>query len=123
MIDQTTRSAILRLRSEGHGTRAIATALGISRGAVKRVLAAGSDQVPHLERAELAEPHRDDILSLYASCKGNLVRVHEELGARGATLSYPALTAFCRRHGIGHGRPLHPQAAELFVPTRPPRDR
>ena len=24
------------------------------------------------------EPHRDDILSLYASCKGNLVRVHEE---------------------------------------------
>lgn len=78
MIDQTTRSAILRLRSEGHGTRAIATALGISRGAVKRVLAAGSDQVPHLERAELAEPHRDDILSLYASCKGNLVRVHEE---------------------------------------------
>jgi hypothetical protein len=29
------------------------------------------------------------------------VRVHEELVASGAALSYPALTAFCRRHGIG----------------------
>jgi len=29
------------------------------------------------------------------------VRVHEELAADGAELSYPALTAFCRRHGIG----------------------
>jgi len=29
------------------------------------------------------------------------VRVHEELIAGGADLSYPALTAFCRRHGIG----------------------
>jgi hypothetical protein len=33
--------------------------------------------------------------------KGNLVRVHEELQAVEAGLSYPALTAFCRRHGIG----------------------
>jgi hypothetical protein len=33
--------------------------------------------------------------------KGNLVRVHEELVSRGADVSYPALTAFCRRHGIG----------------------
>jgi hypothetical protein len=29
------------------------------------------------------------------------VRVHEELAAGGAKLSYQALTAFCRRHGIG----------------------
>ena len=29
------------------------------------------------------------------------MRVHEELAADGAELSYPALTAFCRRHGIG----------------------
>jgi Mu transposase, C-terminal domain len=36
-----------------------------------------------------------------ASHKGNLVRVHEELVSRGSDVSYPALTAFCRRHGIG----------------------
>jgi len=34
-------------------------------------------------------------------CKGNLVRVHEELVGGGAALSYQALTAFCRRHAIG----------------------
>jgi hypothetical protein len=40
-------------------------------------------------------------VELLASHKGNLVRVHEELVSRGADVSYPALTAFCRRHGIG----------------------
>src|SRR5262249_60724885 len=42
MLDQTIRQAILTLREAGHGTRAIAHALGISRGAVKAVLAAGT---------------------------------------------------------------------------------
>jgi transposase len=36
-----------------------------------------------------------------SNCKGNLVRVHEELVAQGAKMSYQALTSFCRRHGIG----------------------
>jgi hypothetical protein len=34
------------------------------------------------------------------------VRVHEELTAGGAALSYPALTAFCRRQGIGQTPPM-----------------
>ena len=34
------------------------------------------------------------------------MRVHEELTASGAVLSYPALTAFCRRHGIGQAPPV-----------------
>jgi hypothetical protein len=34
------------------------------------------------------------------------VRVHEELLAGGAQLSYAALTAFCRRHGIGYQPPV-----------------
>lgn len=33
--------------------------------------------------------------------KGNLVRVHEEITAVGCEISYPSLTAFCRRHEIG----------------------
>lgn len=79
MLDQTTRTAIFRLREEGHGTRAIAEALGVSRGSVKRVLRGGTAEVPRLERAERAEPHRAQILELYAGTKGNLVRVHEDL--------------------------------------------
>lgn len=34
------------------------------------------------------------------------MRVHEELLASGAQLSYAALTAFCRRHGIGSPPPV-----------------
>jgi len=43
------------------------------------------------------------------------VRVHEELLAGGADLSYQALTAFCRRHGIGQA-PLVPAGRYDFQP-------
>jgi hypothetical protein len=115
MLDQTTRTAILRLHEEGHGTRAISRVLGISRGAVRNVLADGHAEVPALDRAEKAQPHREQILELYASCKGNLVRVHEELVELGAELSYQALTAFCRRHGIG-SEPKLPAGQYHFEP-------
>lgn len=115
MLDESTRSAILRLHQEGHGSRSIADALGISRGSVKRVLREGQVQVPQAARAEKAEPHRELILELYAANKGNLVRVHEELAILGADLSYQALTAFCRRHGIGYEAPL-PSGQYHFAP-------
>jgi transposase len=102
MLDQSIRETIFRLRQEGKGARTIARALGLSRNAVKNVLALGTAEVPRLARAEKAEPIREQILELHASCEGNLVRVHEELLAKGAGLSYPALTAFCRRHRIGY---------------------
>lgn len=116
MLDQTTRQAILRLHDAGHGSRAIAAALQISRGAVKRVLRDGQAVPPRLHRTEGAEPLRDEILALHAECKGNLVRVHEELVARHQfALSYPALTAFCRKHGIGH-EPKKPAGQYHFDP-------
>jgi len=43
------------------------------------------------------------------------VRVHEELTAEGVTLSYPALTSFCRRHGIGQS-PIVPAGRYEFAP-------
>src|SRR5262245_42085483 len=115
MLDQSTRNAILRLHKEGHGTRSIARALGISRGAVREVIEAGDESVPALARQEKAEPYREQILALLSSCKGNLVRVHEELVEQGAVLSYQALTAYCRRHGIGH-EPVHPTGRYHFEP-------
>jgi transposase len=72
---------------------------------VRTVLKAGHPTVPRLDRAEKAAPHRALIVEWVARCRGNLVRVHEEIGKQGVTLSYPALTAFCRRHGIGHVPP------------------
>jgi hypothetical protein len=70
------------------------------------VLALGTAEVPAVVRSERAEPHRDRIVELYARTDGNLVRVHEELAASGVALSYPALTAYCRRHGIGYEPPV-----------------
>lgn len=115
MLDQTTRTAILRLREAGHGTREIAKDLGISRGSVKRVLREGTADVPRLVRAERCEPHREQILELYAATQGNLVRVHEEIVASGVDISYPALTAFCRRSGIGYEPPA-PAGRYDFAP-------
>lgn len=71
--------------------------------------------MPRIERTERAEPYHVDIVRLYASCKGNLVRVHEELIELGAELSYPALTAYCRRHGIGY-EPPKPAGRYHFAP-------
>ena len=105
MLDQATRTAILSLRAKGHGIRQIARVLQISRGAVRTVLNTSSPTVPRIERAEKAAPYRDQIVDWVDRCRGNLVRVHEELVAQGVAISYPALTAFCRRHGIGHAPP------------------
>ena len=43
------------------------------------------------------------------------MRVHEELAAAGATFSYQALTAFCRREGIGQ-TPVVPAGRYEFSP-------
>ncbi len=102
MLDESIRTAILQLAEKKIGVRAIARTLRLSRGAVRRVIKCGSTQSPPLSRVEKASVHEAEIRELHAGCKGNLVRVHEELVAQGAQLSYQALTAFCRRHGIGH---------------------
>ncbi len=84
---------------------------------VRKVLSAGTPEVPHLDRASRAEPHKEQIIELLVQCKGNLVRVHEELVAGGVSLSYPALTAFCRRHSIGH-EPPRPAGHYDFSPAQ-----
>lgn len=101
MLDQKQRAAILALHEQEHGVRAIARALNVSRNVVRKVIGSGSESVPGIVREQAAEPWREEILAQHALCQGNLVRVHEELVNRGASLSYQALTAFCRRHGIG----------------------
>ena len=101
MLSQAQRTTILELNAKQVSKREIARVMGISRVAVRKVLRSNSTTVPELQRPEKAKPYRQQILELFGKCKGNLVRVHEELIASGAGMSYPALTAFCRRHGIG----------------------
>jgi len=101
MLDEATRTAILKLHEQGHGSRMIARTLGAARTTVRRVLGSGQAQVPPLSRVERADPWRDAILELHTRYEGHLGRVYDGLLERGAQLSYPALTAFCRKHGIG----------------------
>ena len=115
MLSQAQRTAILELNAKGVSRREIAQVLKLSRQSVRKVLKANSTNVPPIQRAEKAEPYRGQILELMASCKGNLVRVHEELIASGAALSYQALTGFCRKHGIGQ-TPIVPAGQYHFEP-------
>lgn len=115
MLNKAQRTTILELHSQGIAKREIAQLLGLSRLTVRKVLRSNSAEVPALDRPEKAEPYRSQILELLARCKGNLVRVHEELLAGGGALSYPALTAFCRRHGIGQP-PVVPAGRYQFEP-------
>ena len=101
MLSQQQRTAILELHAQKVSLLGIARVLKISRPSVRKVVRSNSAAVPLIARQEKAEPHRQRILDLLTQCKGNLVRVHEELTAEGAMLSYTALTAFCRRQGIG----------------------
>jgi hypothetical protein len=101
MLDQDTRTTVLRLAEQGQGARKIAAALSISRNAVRRVLRSGQAEVSGLARAERLAPHVDRVRELHESCSGNLVRVGEELRAEGVEVAYSTLTAACRRHGIG----------------------
>ena len=99
MLSQAQRTTILELSAQGVSQHEIARMLGISRLSVRKVVRSNSTAVPEIPRAEKAEPYRQRILELFNTCKENLVRVHEELTAEGAALSYPALTAFCRKQG------------------------
>src|SRR5664280_2929694 len=115
MLSQAQRTAILELSAKGVSKHEIAHVLRLSRLSVRKVLGSNSTNVPEIQRAEKAEPYREQILDLLTSCKGNLVRVHEELVAGGAALSYPALTGFCRRQGIGQ-MPVVPAGQYHFEP-------
>ena len=115
MLSQSQRTTILQLHAQGVSKREIARVLNLSRGTVRKVLRANSTTVPTLTRAEKAEPYRQQILELIDTCKGNLVRVQEELAACGAQLSYSTLTAFCRRHGINQA-PVVPAGHYDFPP-------
>jgi transposase len=115
MLSQSQRTTILELYAKGTNKRQIAKLLNLSRQSVRKVLQSNSIAVPKIEREDKAAPHRQRILELLYTCKGNLVRVHEELQADGATLSYQALTAFCRRQGIGQD-PIVPVGRYDFEP-------
>jgi transposase len=125
MLDEKTREAIFTLKRKGRGRKAIAKILSISRTTVRDVLRSGKSTVPKIERQDSTAPHVDLIRELYLECKGNWVRVHEELLAKKIEIPYSTLTAACRRYGIGVKEPRvsgsydFPPGAEMQHDTSP----
>ena len=100
MLTKPTRTAILRLSAEGHGSRRIALLLSVARRSVRRVVQSGTDELPKLNRPRTAEPHRDAIVQLLLDFDGNISKVHRALFERGVQLPYPTLRSFCRRNDL-----------------------
>ena len=115
MLTHKQRIAILELHRQKVSKREIARQLKISRGAVKKVIRSHSEEPPKMARPSKVEEHRQEILRLYPLCRGNLVRVHEKLLEQEVEISYPALTAFCRKMGIGR-KPRKPAGRYHFEP-------
>lgn len=68
---------------------------------MRKVVRSGVAEVPGLQRDDMLGEHLESVRELHGRCKGNLVRVREELAAVGVKVGYSSLTAFCRRHQIG----------------------
>jgi transposase len=103
MLSQEMRMAVLTLRKQGHGSRKIAKDLGLGRNAVREVIASGRAEVVRRQGPlHRLEPFVESLRQLHVECRGNMVRVWEELLARhGANVPYTTLTRFCRGRGIG----------------------
>ena len=112
MLNREQRTTILTLAGKGRSRREISRALGVSRKSVRAVLRQAQASPQAAERGSQLDEHLDEIRGLHATCRDkhgrtNMVRVWEKLRDRlegeGKTMgcSYPALTWFCREHGIG----------------------
>jgi transposase len=116
MLDRDTRAAILRLRQEGHPLRKIAKDLRVGRNTIRGVLKAGQADLPVQARPRGLAAALDHVRALYAECRGNIVRVQEELQKRhGVITAYSSLTRFCRQEGIRR----QPLAAAVPIVTGP----
>ncbi len=101
MLDRDTRSAVLKLHAAGNSIRSIARSMAVSRKAVRGVIDSGAAEVPELQRPTSLDGRIERIEELFERCRGNLVRVHEELEKAGIDVPYSTLTGFCRRRKLG----------------------
>ena len=123
MLSQAQRTTILELDAQKVSKHEIARVLGISRASVRKVLRSKSAAVPEMHRPEKAEPYRQQVLDLFPACKGNLVRVHEDLLESGASL--PEVQGLLGHKRVGTtSRYLHiadPERARAVRASAPPR--
>ena len=98
MKDEKVRQLILKLHELGYGYRMIARTLRVSRWLVSEVVKANTPELPDSTRVSKLDMHRDRIIKEVGLCKGNLVRVQEELQKDDIDIPYSTLTRFVRNH-------------------------
>lgn len=101
MLKPTMEQVIVEMHKRGVAQRAIARQLKVSRNTVKNVLQAPTEGRSAQPRQSNYEQHLTPIRELFAECRGNVVRVAEELNSRhGITIPYQTLTWLVRKHQI-----------------------
>ena len=100
MLDKETRQAVLVLKAQGFSLRRIARELRISRRSVVTVLQEGTAEIPPMAPKGALEPHLERVRTEVVACKGNLVRVREELAQDGIEVKYSTLARFVARHRL-----------------------
>ncbi len=100
MISPAYRQTILEMKKKDVSVRRIARTLKVSRNTVRDVIKNGAERLPAKE-SQYAQ-HLPVIKALFRECRGNAVRVREELEARhDVVIPYQTLTWLIRKFEIG----------------------
>lgn len=100
MLTPAYRLIILEMKEKGIGIREISRILKVSRNTVRKVVAKGD--IPFSSRESQYIQHVPVVKELFRECKGNAVRVKEELESRhDITIPYQTLTWLIRKLEIG----------------------
>ena len=102
--------------NKGMGLREVSRILKVSRNTVRSVIKKG--EAPESARESKNMKHIPVIKELFRECRGNVVRVREELESRhGITIPYQTLTWVIRKHDIGEKKNKGKRAGEyVFEP-------
>jgi len=101
MIEADKRKAIFLLHQNGMGVRAIARRLGVSRNAVRSIIAQRG-QMPCQPRQDKQQIDPELLRSLYVDCQGRMERMREKLvEEHGIEVKYSTLTRMLRALGVG----------------------
>ncbi|MBW2186975.1 MAG: transposase [Deltaproteobacteria bacterium] len=115
MITPAYRQIILEMVSKGVGLREISRILKVSRNTIRNVIKKG--EAPEPVRKTKYIEDLPVIKELFRECKGNSVRVREELESRyGIAIPYQTLTWIIRNHGIGKKKKKKRSGEYVFEP-------
>jgi transposase len=100
MIDPSKEQVIREMAKQGIPKRLIAKQLHVARNTVDRVLATEAVR-PAVSKESGYDQYIEHVRELFRDCRGNVVRVQEELAARYAvTIPYQSLTWLIRKYQL-----------------------